>query len=219
MWVRCPSATTAVGEEALSLGRVAGIVDAASECGFAAISASDHFVFQTPWIDGPTAGADRQRGGPDAQHSLWKAPWSPGGPNAGTPGDARRSAAYHEGSSATGAAREARKGRTREARPGRRLAPAFVCGCGRRRVRGRRARRSSVAGVSGAGHETPASIGGHSRPRSFRTVTALSVEAARNNGRELRGLVSCLCGERAAWSCTRMDRFAGLRRSGGARRE
>ena len=43
------------GEEELSLGRLAGAVDAARECGFAAISANDHFVFQTPWLDGPTA--------------------------------------------------------------------------------------------------------------------------------------------------------------------
>jgi alkanesulfonate monooxygenase SsuD/methylene tetrahydromethanopterin reductase-like flavin-dependent oxidoreductase (luciferase family) len=43
------------GEEPLSLGRLAGAVDAARECGFAAISANDHFVFQTPWLDGPTA--------------------------------------------------------------------------------------------------------------------------------------------------------------------
>ena len=43
------------GEEALSLERLAGAVDAARECGFAAISANDHFIFQTPWLDGPTA--------------------------------------------------------------------------------------------------------------------------------------------------------------------
>jgi alkanesulfonate monooxygenase SsuD/methylene tetrahydromethanopterin reductase-like flavin-dependent oxidoreductase (luciferase family) len=43
------------GEERLSLGRVAKAVDTARECGFAAISANDHFVFQTPWLDGPTA--------------------------------------------------------------------------------------------------------------------------------------------------------------------
>jgi alkanesulfonate monooxygenase SsuD/methylene tetrahydromethanopterin reductase-like flavin-dependent oxidoreductase (luciferase family) len=43
------------GEEGLSLGRLAGAVDAARECGFAAIAANDHFIFQTPWLDGPTA--------------------------------------------------------------------------------------------------------------------------------------------------------------------
>jgi alkanesulfonate monooxygenase SsuD/methylene tetrahydromethanopterin reductase-like flavin-dependent oxidoreductase (luciferase family) len=43
------------GEEGLSLGRLAGAVDAARELGFAAISANDHFIFQTPWLDGPTA--------------------------------------------------------------------------------------------------------------------------------------------------------------------
>jgi alkanesulfonate monooxygenase SsuD/methylene tetrahydromethanopterin reductase-like flavin-dependent oxidoreductase (luciferase family) len=43
------------GEERLSLGRLGRAVDAARECGFAAVSASDHFVFQTAWLDGPTA--------------------------------------------------------------------------------------------------------------------------------------------------------------------
>ena len=43
------------GEEPLSLQRLAGAVDAARDCGFAAISSNDHFVFQTPWLDGPTA--------------------------------------------------------------------------------------------------------------------------------------------------------------------
>jgi alkanesulfonate monooxygenase SsuD/methylene tetrahydromethanopterin reductase-like flavin-dependent oxidoreductase (luciferase family) len=43
------------GEERLSLGRLETAVDAARECGFAAVSANDHFVFRTPWLDGPTA--------------------------------------------------------------------------------------------------------------------------------------------------------------------
>jgi alkanesulfonate monooxygenase SsuD/methylene tetrahydromethanopterin reductase-like flavin-dependent oxidoreductase (luciferase family) len=43
------------GEEPLSLARLTGTVDAARDLGFAAISANDHFVFQTPWLDGPTA--------------------------------------------------------------------------------------------------------------------------------------------------------------------
>ncbi len=43
------------GEEPLSLGRLADAVDTARDCGFAAVSANDHFVFQTPWLDGPTA--------------------------------------------------------------------------------------------------------------------------------------------------------------------
>ena len=43
------------GEELLSRGRVEAAVDAARERGFAAISANDHLVFQTPWLDGPTA--------------------------------------------------------------------------------------------------------------------------------------------------------------------
>jgi alkanesulfonate monooxygenase SsuD/methylene tetrahydromethanopterin reductase-like flavin-dependent oxidoreductase (luciferase family) len=43
------------GAEPLSLGRLRGAVDTARDCGFAAVSANDHFVFQTPWLDGPTA--------------------------------------------------------------------------------------------------------------------------------------------------------------------
>lgn len=43
------------GEEPLSLARLANAVDAARECGFAAIAANDHMIFQTPWLDGPTA--------------------------------------------------------------------------------------------------------------------------------------------------------------------
>jgi alkanesulfonate monooxygenase SsuD/methylene tetrahydromethanopterin reductase-like flavin-dependent oxidoreductase (luciferase family) len=43
------------GAEQLSLERLQGAVDAARECGFAAVSANDHFVFQTPWLDGPSA--------------------------------------------------------------------------------------------------------------------------------------------------------------------
>ena len=44
-----------LGEEGLSLPRLEQAVDAARDCGFAAISANDHFIFQTPWLDGPTA--------------------------------------------------------------------------------------------------------------------------------------------------------------------
>jgi hypothetical protein len=40
------------GEERLSLGRLETAVDAARECGFAAVSANDHFVFRTPWLTG-----------------------------------------------------------------------------------------------------------------------------------------------------------------------
>ena len=43
------------GDEPLSLERLERAVDAARDCGFAAISANDHFVYQTPWLDGPTA--------------------------------------------------------------------------------------------------------------------------------------------------------------------
>src|SRR4051812_31185464 len=44
-----------LGEEPLSLARLQGTVDAARECGFAAVSANDHFVFQAPWLDGLAA--------------------------------------------------------------------------------------------------------------------------------------------------------------------
>jgi alkanesulfonate monooxygenase SsuD/methylene tetrahydromethanopterin reductase-like flavin-dependent oxidoreductase (luciferase family) len=43
------------GDHELSLRRLEATVDAAKECGFAAVSANDHFVFRTPWLDGPTA--------------------------------------------------------------------------------------------------------------------------------------------------------------------
>jgi alkanesulfonate monooxygenase SsuD/methylene tetrahydromethanopterin reductase-like flavin-dependent oxidoreductase (luciferase family) len=42
-------------DEGQSYARLTRAVDAARECGFAAVSANDHFVFQTPWLDGPTA--------------------------------------------------------------------------------------------------------------------------------------------------------------------
>ena len=43
------------GDEGQSLARLTRAVDAARECGFAAVSANDHFLFQAPWLDGPTA--------------------------------------------------------------------------------------------------------------------------------------------------------------------
>jgi alkanesulfonate monooxygenase SsuD/methylene tetrahydromethanopterin reductase-like flavin-dependent oxidoreductase (luciferase family) len=43
------------GDEGLSLARIQRTVDAARDSGFAAVSANDHFVFSTPWLDGPTA--------------------------------------------------------------------------------------------------------------------------------------------------------------------
>ena len=43
------------GSEALSRGRLEEAVDAARGCGFAAVSANDHFIFSMPWLDGPTA--------------------------------------------------------------------------------------------------------------------------------------------------------------------
>jgi alkanesulfonate monooxygenase SsuD/methylene tetrahydromethanopterin reductase-like flavin-dependent oxidoreductase (luciferase family) len=43
------------GEEPLSLERLEEAVATARDCGFAAVSANDHFIFQTPWLDGPTA--------------------------------------------------------------------------------------------------------------------------------------------------------------------
>lgn len=41
--------------EGQSLSRVIDAVDAARDCGLAAISANDHFIFSTPWLDGLTA--------------------------------------------------------------------------------------------------------------------------------------------------------------------
>jgi alkanesulfonate monooxygenase SsuD/methylene tetrahydromethanopterin reductase-like flavin-dependent oxidoreductase (luciferase family) len=41
--------------EGLSYQRLTESVDAAHEAGFAAVSANDHFLFSTPWLDGPTA--------------------------------------------------------------------------------------------------------------------------------------------------------------------
>ena len=43
------------GDEGQSLGRLQAAVDAAGQSGFVAVSANDHFVFSTPWLDGPTA--------------------------------------------------------------------------------------------------------------------------------------------------------------------
>ncbi len=43
------------GDEGLSLERLEQAVDAARDCGLAAVSSNDHFVFSTPWLDGPTA--------------------------------------------------------------------------------------------------------------------------------------------------------------------
>ena len=43
------------GDEPLSLQRLEATVDAAVDCGFAAVSANDHLVFQRPWLDGLTA--------------------------------------------------------------------------------------------------------------------------------------------------------------------
>src|SRR6476620_615594 len=43
------------GGEGQSLARIGGAVDAARRCGFAAVSANDHFLYQAPWLDGPTA--------------------------------------------------------------------------------------------------------------------------------------------------------------------
>jgi alkanesulfonate monooxygenase SsuD/methylene tetrahydromethanopterin reductase-like flavin-dependent oxidoreductase (luciferase family) len=43
------------GEEVLSFQRLEATVEAARDCGFAAVSVNDHLVFHTPWLDGPTA--------------------------------------------------------------------------------------------------------------------------------------------------------------------
>ena len=42
-------------DQRLSAGRVRASVDTARDCGFAALAANDHFVFQTAWLDGLTA--------------------------------------------------------------------------------------------------------------------------------------------------------------------
>jgi alkanesulfonate monooxygenase SsuD/methylene tetrahydromethanopterin reductase-like flavin-dependent oxidoreductase (luciferase family) len=53
------------GDEPLSPRRIQAAVDAAREHGFAAVSANDHLVFQTPWLDGPAALASVvERSGP-----------------------------------------------------------------------------------------------------------------------------------------------------------
>jgi alkanesulfonate monooxygenase SsuD/methylene tetrahydromethanopterin reductase-like flavin-dependent oxidoreductase (luciferase family) len=53
------------GDEPLSLARLRTAVEAARECGFAAVSANDHFLFQTAWLDGLTALASViERSGP-----------------------------------------------------------------------------------------------------------------------------------------------------------
>src|SRR3982074_791964 len=44
-----------VGDEGRWLGRLQATVDAAGRSGFVAVSANDHFVFSTPWLDGLTA--------------------------------------------------------------------------------------------------------------------------------------------------------------------
>jgi alkanesulfonate monooxygenase SsuD/methylene tetrahydromethanopterin reductase-like flavin-dependent oxidoreductase (luciferase family) len=43
------------GDEGQSFVRLTRAVESARECGFTAVSANDHFLFQTPWLDGPTA--------------------------------------------------------------------------------------------------------------------------------------------------------------------
>ena len=54
-----------LGDERLSLARLARVVDSARECGFAALAANDHLVFRAPWLDGPTALASMvERSGP-----------------------------------------------------------------------------------------------------------------------------------------------------------
>jgi alkanesulfonate monooxygenase SsuD/methylene tetrahydromethanopterin reductase-like flavin-dependent oxidoreductase (luciferase family) len=40
------------GDEGQSLGRLQATVDAAGQSGFVAVSANDHFLFSTPWLDG-----------------------------------------------------------------------------------------------------------------------------------------------------------------------
>jgi alkanesulfonate monooxygenase SsuD/methylene tetrahydromethanopterin reductase-like flavin-dependent oxidoreductase (luciferase family) len=42
-------------DDPVTAARLGAAVDAARACGYAAVSANDHFVFRTPWLDGPTA--------------------------------------------------------------------------------------------------------------------------------------------------------------------
>src|SRR3954453_6535907 len=44
-----------LGSEGQSLARLMGAVDAAPQCGFEAVLRNDPFLFQAPWLDGPTA--------------------------------------------------------------------------------------------------------------------------------------------------------------------
>jgi alkanesulfonate monooxygenase SsuD/methylene tetrahydromethanopterin reductase-like flavin-dependent oxidoreductase (luciferase family) len=41
--------------EGQSPARIRRAAEAARDCGFAAVSANDHLIFSTPWLDGPTA--------------------------------------------------------------------------------------------------------------------------------------------------------------------
>lgn len=43
------------GDEGQSLERLTATVDAARECGYTTVCSNDHFLFATPWLDGPTA--------------------------------------------------------------------------------------------------------------------------------------------------------------------
>ena len=52
---RHPPAVDRVRGRGQSLARLTRVVETARECGFAAVSANDHFLFQTPWLDGLTA--------------------------------------------------------------------------------------------------------------------------------------------------------------------
>jgi alkanesulfonate monooxygenase SsuD/methylene tetrahydromethanopterin reductase-like flavin-dependent oxidoreductase (luciferase family) len=45
----------AFGEEGHTPARLARVAEAARDCGLAAVSANDHFLFASPWLDGPTA--------------------------------------------------------------------------------------------------------------------------------------------------------------------
>ena len=44
-----------LGDEGQSWSRLEATTTAARDCGFAAISANDHYLFSTPWLDGPSA--------------------------------------------------------------------------------------------------------------------------------------------------------------------
>ena len=71
------------GEKRLSLGRLEGAVDAARDCGYAALSTNDHFVFQTPSENQPDDGRSKSLRGPRLGPRQGVCPLPPGGGSRG----------------------------------------------------------------------------------------------------------------------------------------